>query len=96
MEVLAFDNFGSSRLEETTKAKFNAAIAAIKNYELPADFRGNIKIEGINVLHYGLGGGLRLYYTIRKDKLYVLDVSNHDMGSLCAITEKFSKEFAAR
>lgn len=96
MEVLAFDNFDSSRLAETTKAKFESAIAAIKNHETPTDFRGNIKIEGINVLHCGLGSGLRLYYAIKNGKLYVLDVSNHDMDSLCTIVKKFIQEFDAR
>jgi hypothetical protein len=96
MEVLSFDRLDLTKLTTPERVKFEAAITAIKNHELPADFRGNIKIEGVNVLHCGLGSGLRLYYTIRKDKLYVLDASNHDMGSLSTIVKKFSQEFDAK
>ena len=99
MEVLSFDKFDPSSLEilgEAVKTKFDAAIAAIKNYEKPVGFRGNIKVEDVNILHCGLGGGLRLYYTIKNEELYVLDVSNHDTDALLPIVKKFIEEFGAK
>ncbi len=90
MEVLAFDRFDVSELEALAKIKYEAAIAEIKLDREPADFRGAIKLGELNILHCGLGGGLRLYYTISKRR--VLDVSNHDMNRLELIARRFMEE----
>jgi hypothetical protein len=90
-------DFSTIDLTKAEQSKYDAAIAAIGSGEEPTDFRGAMQksplgIAGFNILHCGISNGKRIYYVLHEGKVYIIDVSNHDMRRLENAVERFKKK----